>query len=82
MQLMPSTAAWCGIDPLDTRASRRCAARLLRLHLARFGDMRLALAAYVAGGGRVARWQATGQPWPASVMRYVDAVEARAMKGE
>lgn len=73
MQLMPQTAAWCNVDPLVTRDARRCAARLLRLHLRRSGgDVRWALAAYV-GGAR----QAERQPWAGAIERYVRAVLER-----
>jgi len=78
-QLMPVTVAWCGgIDPLDRRAARRCASRLLHLQLRKFGTLEAALAAYVAGAGAVARWRAAGRPWPDNVDAYVQAVLAKA----
>lgn len=55
MQLMPATAAGLGVDPLDPTQAVDGAARLLAGHLRRFGTVPLALAAYNAGGGAVAR---------------------------
>jgi soluble lytic murein transglycosylase-like protein len=57
MQLMPSTAAGLGVDdPFDPAQAVDGAARLLRSHLDRFGSLELALAAYNAGAGAVARY--------------------------
>lgn len=49
-QLMPPTAATCGItDPFDPIQNLDCAAMVLRENLDRFGNIELALAAYNAG---------------------------------
>jgi hypothetical protein len=76
-QLLPKIARWCGIDPLMRAQARRCAGKLLRLNLQRFGDLRTALAAYVAGAGAVRRWLRKQLPWPKRVVAYADAVLAR-----
>lgn len=55
-QLMPATAAELGVaDRLDPRANLRGGAAYLARQVLRFGDLRLALAAYNAGPARVAR---------------------------
>lgn len=56
MQLMPGTAAALGVtDSFDPAQAVDGAARLLKDHLARFGTVELALAAYNAGPGAVTR---------------------------
>lgn len=55
MQIMPATAAALGVDPRDPVQAIDGAARYLREQLDRFGDVRLALAAYNAGPGAVQR---------------------------
>lgn len=53
-QLMPSTAAMLGVeDPFDPAPSLDASARYLAEQLRRFGDVRLAVAAYNAGPGAV-----------------------------
>jgi len=55
-QLMPDTALELGVkDRFDPAENLRGGADYLARQLARFGDVRLALAAYNAGPGRVAR---------------------------
>jgi len=52
-QLMPDTARLLGVDPDDPRQNLEGGARYLRMMHDRFGDWRLALAAYNAGPGAV-----------------------------
>ena len=55
-QLMPATARELGVsNPFDAEQNLRAGARYLALQIGRFGDLRLALAAYNSGPGRVAR---------------------------
>lgn len=55
-QLMPSTAAELGVvDRFDPEQNLRGGADYLARQILRFGDLRLALAAYNAGPARVAR---------------------------
>lgn len=75
-QLMPGTAAELGVDPTDPEANVDGAARYLRQQLDRFGDTRLALAAYNAGPGRVAA--AGGVPDIPETTNYVARVTQRA----
>lgn len=56
MQLMPATAAALGVDPRDPTDNLRGGAIYLRRQLDRFGSVPLALAAYNAGPGAVARF--------------------------
>lgn len=52
-QLMPGTAAALGVDPNDPQQNLEGGARYLKLQYRKFGDWRLALAAYNAGPGAV-----------------------------
>jgi soluble lytic murein transglycosylase-like protein len=77
-QLMPGTAASLGVsNPLDPVQSLQGGAKYLRQQLDRFGgDERLALAAYNAGPGAVARYG--GVPPYAETQNYVNSVMAKA----
>jgi len=77
MQFMPATAAGLGVNPLDPASAVDGAARLLSGHLARFGTLELAVAAYGAGGGAVARYG--GVP-PYSETRNAIAKVARILR--
>ncbi len=73
-QLMPGTARALGVsDPFDSAENIDAAARLLAAHIARFGSLRLAVAAYNAGPGAVrgGRVPANGETpaYVAKVMR-------------
>jgi len=55
-QLMPATARELGVtNAFDTEQNLRGGARYLAIQIGRFGDLRLALAAYNSGPNRVAR---------------------------
>jgi soluble lytic murein transglycosylase-like protein len=73
-QLMPATAARLGVlAPLDPLANLEGGAKYLREQLDRFsGDLSLALAAYNAGPGAVARHG--GVPPYAETQRFVSRV--------
>jgi soluble lytic murein transglycosylase-like protein len=77
-QLMPGTAASLGVtNPLDPAQSLQGGAKYLRQQLDRFGgDEKLALAAYNAGPGAVARFG--GIPPYAETQNYVKNVLSKA----
>lgn len=75
-QLMPDTAHSLGIDPRDPEANLLGAARYLRAQLDGFdNNLELALAAYNAGPGRVARAKAI--PNIPETRAYVAGITAR-----
>ena len=77
-QLMPGTAASLGVtNPLDPTQSLQGGAKYLRQQLDRFGgDEKLALAAYNAGPGAVAKFG--GVPPYAETQNYVNSVLSKA----
>jgi cell wall-associated NlpC family hydrolase len=74
MQLMPSTAAGLGVDPLNPAEAIDGAARMLSGNLREFGSLDLALAAYNAGGGAVRKYGGV-PPYP-ETQAYVPKVKA------
>lgn len=75
MQLLPATASDLGVDPSDLQGNIDGGAAYLARQLRRFGDLRLALAAYNAGPEVVARYG--GVPPFAETQAYVRAILAR-----
>lgn len=71
-QLMPDTARQLRVDPTDPRQNLEGGARYLRMQYDAFGDWRLALAAYNAGPGAVAKYR--GIPPFAETRHYVKAI--------
>jgi peptidoglycan DL-endopeptidase CwlO len=72
MQFMPATARGMHVNPLDPASAIDGAARLLKSHVAEFGSLPLALAAYNAGQGNVRKYG--GVPPFAETRRYVDTI--------
>ena len=68
-QLLPSTAAKLGVDPWDPEENLEGGARYLRDQYDRFGDWKLALAAYNAGPGAVIKYD--GIPPYKETQQYV-----------
>lgn len=75
MQLLPTTASDLGVDPSDLQGNIDGGAAYLAQQLKRFGDVRLALAAYNAGPGAVQRYGDV--PPYAETQSYVRAILAR-----
>ncbi|WP_106744310.1 lytic transglycosylase domain-containing protein [Yoonia maritima] len=74
-QLMPQTAAVLGVDPGDPAQNLNGGARYLRQQYEKFGDWRLALAAYNAGPGAVDRYRDV--PPYAETQNYVRVIWGR-----
>ena len=75
MQLMPSTAAGLGVDPTDPAQNVDGGVRLLSQLLQQYGgDTSLALAAYNAGPGAVAKYGGV-PPYP-ETQNYVTSILA------
>ena len=75
MQLMPGTASILGVDAADLKGNIDGGAAYLAQQLRRYGDLRLALAAYNAGPKAVDRYG--GVPPYAETQGYVRAIMAR-----
>ena len=76
MQIVPETGHLMGCDdPFDPRANIAAGTKYLRYLLDRFGDERLALAAYNAGEGKVERLG--GVPQYPETLDYLHRVAAR-----
>ncbi len=71
-QLMPDTARDLNVDPTDPQQNLNGGARYLRMMYDRFGDWRLALAAYNAGPGAVT--EHGGVPPFAETQNYVRVI--------
>lgn len=71
-QLMPGTAAKLGVDPNDPHQNLDGGARYLAMMYAKFGNWRLALAAYNAGPGAVEKHG--GIPPYTETKNYVKAI--------
>ncbi|MBP7698289.1 MAG: lytic transglycosylase domain-containing protein [candidate division Zixibacteria bacterium] len=83
MQLMDTTAADMGVkEPFDARENIMSGTKYLRRLIDRFGDLKLALAAYNAGPGTVERHG--GVPPYAETRAYVEKVldSARALAAD
>jgi len=75
MQLLPTTASDLGVNPSDLKSNIDGGAAYLGQQLRRFGDVKLALAAYNAGPKAVERYG--GVPPYAETQSYVRAIMAR-----
>lgn len=80
MQIMPATWAMLtarhrlGTDPFDTHANIHAGTAYLRAMWDRYHDLRLMLAAYNAGPGRVDAYAAGRRQLPAETRAYVAAI--------
>lgn len=74
MQLMPATAKGLGVDPRNPEQNIMGGVKYLKQMMDKYGDERLALAAYNAGPGRVDAALKSGrgiEGLPAETMKYV-----------
>jgi hypothetical protein len=71
-QFMPATSAGLGINPLDVPQALDAAAHMMENYLKQYGDIRVALAAYNAGPGNVAKYG--GVPPFAETQSYVRTI--------
>ncbi len=74
-QLMPGTAQTLGVNPHDPKQNLEGGARYLSQQFRRFGDWRLALAAYNAGPEAVQKYR--GIPPYAETQQYVKSILGR-----
>jgi soluble lytic murein transglycosylase-like protein len=74
-QLMPGTARLLRVNPHDPRQNLEGGARYLSMQYRKFGDWRLALAAYNAGPGAVEKYR--GVPPYAETQQYVRKILGR-----
>ena len=77
-QLMPSTAASLGVNPLDPVQNLIGGAKYLSMMINQFGDYRKALAAYNAGPGAVKKYN--GIPPYKESQNYVNSIMTQAKK--
>src|SRR5215203_5938491 len=68
-QIMPGTAKSWGVDPYDPDAALNAAAKNMANYKRKYGSYRVALAAYNAGEGAVAKYN--GVPPYAETRNYV-----------
>lgn len=74
-QLMPGTAQLLGVNPHNPKENLEGGARYLSQQYRKFGDWRLALAAYNAGPGAVEKYK--GVPPYAETQQYVKKILGR-----
>lgn len=77
-QLMPSTAASLGVNPLDPVQNLIGGAKYLSMMIRQFGDYKKALAAYNAGAGAVKKYN--GIPPYKETQNYVKSIMAQVDK--
>lgn len=83
-QLMPKTAAGLGVNPNDKLENVAGGVSYLGQLRQKYGDDRIALAAYNWGPGNVDLWLKSGGTWnklPAATRSYVDTVLKNAVQG-